>query len=157
MPVIARRPILRNALAAAGIALAAVHLPAAATTDLTAVVDTCPVGGRDPSSALRMHHCGVWSPDDFAAVPSWNTLQLLFKDPTPNGGGVVATLKCMRRSTGVVSTVATVRSVHSPTVTTRSVRLPAPLNFKNCGYFVQIEVDGTTLTPKALMVVLRTA
>jgi hypothetical protein len=151
------RPSLRAALLAACLGLAGTHVPAFAANDLPIVAQTCPKQGRDPSSLFNFSHsCGVSRPDDFAANPSWNVLELMAIDAHPLGGGVVATLYCMSRTTGALSAAAKVRSGPTGTTPTRfSARLPAPLDFNRCAYFVRIDVDGTTAAAQALMVSLR--
>ena len=67
-----RRPF---AALAGLLALSTLPATALATPDLAIVADTCPsLLGRDPPTSALVTGCGVWSPDDFAAVPSWNVL-----------------------------------------------------------------------------------
>lgn len=141
---------------AASIGLAGLHASAFAANDLPLVVKTCPKEGRDPSTpTLFSHACGVSRPDDLAATPSWNVLELMVVDAHPLGGGVVATLYCMSRATGTVSAVARVRSGPSGSTPKKfTSRLPAPLDFTRCTYFVGVDVDSTTAAAQALMVSL---
>ena len=156
MPACLRRPSLRASLLAACLGLAGLHAPAVAANDLPIVVQTCPQYGRDPSVARFTHSCGVWRPGDFTANPGWNVLEMMVIDGNPLGGGVIATLHCMSRASGAVSAAGRVRS--SPTGSTPKVfaaRLPAPLDFTRCAYFVRVDVDGTSAAAQALMVTLR--
>lgn len=151
------RPCLGACLLVAAIALSGMHAPVFAANDLPIVVRTCPKEGRDPSSVAQFSHaCGVSRPDDLAASPSWNVIELMAIDGNPLGGGVVATLFCMSRATGAVSAAARVRS--GPTGSTPKkfvARLPAPLDFTRCAYFFAVDVKGTTAPAQALMVSLR--
>lgn len=152
-----RRPLRCAAVLAAGLALAGLYAPAFAANDLPIVVKTCPKEGRDPSTLnVFSHACGVSRPDDLAATPSWNALELMVLDGNPLGGGVVATLYCMSRATGAVSAVARVRSGPSGSTPKKfTSRLPAPLDFTRCAYFVGVDVNSTTAAAQALMVSLR--
>lgn len=157
MPARLRRPSLRAPLLAACLGLAGMHAPVAfAANDLPIVVQTCPQQGRDPSLAKFTHSCGVSRPGDFTANPGWNVFEVMVLDGNPLGGGVIATLYCMGRASGAVSAAARVRSGPSgSTPKTFSSRLPAPLDFTRCAYFVRVDVDGTTAAAQALMVSLR--
>lgn len=156
MSALHRTPSVRIALLVACIGLAGAHAPALATPDFPIAIQICPKEGRDPSSAYIKHGCGVWSPDDFATRPSWTELELMALDANAQGGGVVAKLQCMSRSTGAVSTVAVVQSKASGRApTTTRARLPAPLDFSRCAYFVSIDADSSSAAVQALMVVLR--
>lgn len=155
----ARQPARHGALLAAALALTGLHAPALATPDLPIVIQTCPKEGRDPSAALIQHSCGVWSPDDFAASPSWTRLELLARDGSSTGGRVVAELLCMRRGTGELTRVARVQSPASPAPVRSpllaSTVLPAPLSFSECGYLIRVTVDGVDTGASALMATLR--
>lgn len=157
MPTLLRQPPVRTALIAAWIGLAAAHAPAFATPDLPiAVHQSCPTAlGRDPPSAMLRHSCGVFPVDDITTIPSWNVLELLATDGNLLGGGVVATLQCMNRKTGAISAVARVGSARSSTAKTVAVRLPAPLDFNRCAYFVGVAADSTKAAAQVLMVSLR--
>lgn len=152
-----RLPIRACLLAAFGIALAGIQAPALAANDLPIVVRTCPKEGRDPSSVAQFSHaCGVSRPDDLAANPSWRVLELMVIDGNPLGGSVVATLYCMSRATGATSAAARVRSGPTGSATLKfAARLPAPLDFTRCTYFVAVDVNRTTAPAQALMVSLR--
>lgn len=151
MSTLPRRPSACVALLAALIGLAAAHAPAFALPDQAIVAASCPLPalGRDPSAAMLESVCGVRNPSDLTSLPDWNTLELM-----AIGEGVVARLKCMSRTSGAMTTVAIVRSLPSTTPRKVAVRLPAPLNFANCGYSVDITTPQRADT-KALMVVLR--
>lgn len=158
MPTQLRQPSVRTALIAAWLGLAGAHAPAFATPDLPIVAQSCPKEGRDPSTAQYRftHSCGVWTPDDFASAPTWNFLELTAVDGGTRGGNVIATLQCMSRASGQVSAVAVVRSESSLTPKkTTSARLPAPLNFDRCAYFVSVDVNRASIDAQALMVSLR--
>jgi hypothetical protein len=155
MPSLIRRAPVRSTLVAACIGLAGAHAPAFATTDFPLATRTCPKElGRDPPSAMLKQSCGVWSPGDLA-IPSWDVLELTATDEHLLGGGVVATLQCTSRKTGATSPVATVRSERSSTAKTVAVRLPAPLNFNQCAYSIDVAADSTKAAAQALMVTLR--
>lgn len=157
MPAASHRPARRAALLAACIGLAGLGAPALAANDLPIVVQTCPKEGRDPSVLnIFTHSCGVSRPDDFAIHPSWNVLEMIAIDGSPLGGNVIATLHCMSRATGAVTAVARVKSVPSGTAAKKVVsRLPAPLDFSRCAYFVRTDVNGSSSAAQALMVSLR--
>lgn len=158
MPAFLRRPTARAALFAALAGLVGMPTPAAAAfdpLDLPIAVKTCPQFGRDPSVAQFKHSCGVWRPGGFAANPGWNGLEVLVVDRNAQGGGVVATLNCMSRTTGAVSAVARVRSGPTGADAARfSVPLAAPMDFNRCAYFVDLDVNGTAAPVQALMVSL---
>ena len=155
MSIPLRQPFARPALLAALIALTGAHAPAMALPDQVFVIETCPMAalGRDPSTAMRRSVCGVVNPSDLTSLPDWDTLELMAIDGNLSGAGVVVTLKCMSRASGVVSTVAVVRSVTSTTPKKVAVRLPAPLNHHSCGY--SLDIVSVNANAKALMVVLR--
>ncbi|HEX6723443.1 MAG TPA: hypothetical protein VF107_17885 [Burkholderiaceae bacterium] len=153
MSTLPRQTSARTALLAALIALAGAHAPAIATPDQAIVVQTCPVAGRDPSAAMLQSSCGVWNPGGLTSVPDWDTLELMAIDGNASGAGVVVRLQCTSRTSGAVSTVALVRSVPSTRPKKVAVRLSAPLNFRDCGY--GLDIKRTNAEAKALMVVLR--
>lgn len=157
MSALLRRLSHTAALFAACVGIAGMHAPAVAANDLPIVVQTCPKEGRDPSTLnVLTHSCGVSRPDDLAASPSWNVLEMMAVDGSLSGGGVVATLHCMSRASGTVSAVARVKSEPSGTSPKKvASRLPVPLDFTRCAYFVRIDVDGPTSSTQALMVSLR--
>jgi len=157
MSTLPRQPTVRTALLATLIGLMGAHAPAFATTDRAFVIESCPMAalGRDPSTAMRKSVCGVGNPSDLTSVPDWNTLELMAIDGSLGGAGVVATLQCMSRASGALSTVALARSAPSTSPRKVAVLLPAPLNFNSCAYIVRIDVDTTIASTKALMVVLR--
>ncbi|HSW24608.1 MAG TPA: hypothetical protein VLJ62_17740 [Burkholderiaceae bacterium] len=147
----------RTALLAALIALGGAHAPAIALPDQAFVIESCPMAalGRDPSTAMRTSVCGVRNPSDLTSLPDLDALELMAIDSSLSGAGVVATLQCMSRASGALSTVALVRSVPSTSPKKVAVHLPAPLNFNRCAYVVRIAVNTARAETKALMVVLR--
>jgi hypothetical protein len=157
MSTLPRQPSVRTALLAALIGLMGAQAPAFATTDRAFVIESCPMAalGRDPSSAMRKSVCGVHNPSDLTSVPDWNTLELMAIDGSLTGAGVVVTLQCMSRATGTVSNVASVRSTPTASARKFAVLLPAPLNYNGCAYSFRVDVDTTSASTKALMVVLR--
>lgn len=158
MPALLSTRFLRTTLMAAGVGLAGAHAPAFATQDLAIVVVTCPqAAGRDPSAANvePSRNCGVQTPDDLAATPTWRRLELLALDGGRLGRNVTATLNCMSRTTGAVTRVAVVTSLYAPDVPkTASTTIPTPLAFGRCAYFIHVGVDPL-VSSKGLMVVLR--
>jgi len=156
MSIPLRQPAARPALLAALIALTGAHAPAMALPDQAFIVETCPMAalGRDPSTAMRKSVCGVVNPG-LTSLPEWDTLELMAIDSNLTGAGVVATLQCMSRTSGALSTVALVRSVPSTSPKKVAVSLPAPLNFNRCAYMVRTDVNTSRADVKALMVVLR--
>jgi len=155
MSTLPRQPSARTALLAALIGLTGAHAPAIALPDRAFVIESCPVFGRDPSAAMLKSVCGVENPSDLTSLPDWDTLELMAIDANLNGAGVVATLQCMSRVSGALSTVALVRSVPSTSPKKVAVQLPTPLNFSRCAYMVRVDVNTTSASAKALMVVLR--
>jgi hypothetical protein len=121
---------------------------------------TAQAAGRDPPMASTAppltppsRSCGVSIPGNLAASPApWRALDLIAVDPTPGGGGVVATLFCMRRISGTVTQAGQVRSVRSTTPRKVTARLPAGLNFGRCGYFIRVDAAASS---EALLVELR--
>lgn len=158
MPSLLRQPPVRTALIAAWIGLAGAHAPVFAAPftnpDLDIVVETCPLLGRDPPLAMFRQSCGVWDPGGLT-TSSWKRLELMALDANLLGGGVVATLYCMNRSTGAISAVATVKSAPSTTAKRVTVPLPAPLDLKQCSPFVHVASDSSKAPAQALMVSLR--
>lgn len=158
-------------LAAAALALAALHPQAHATADWLTVAPTCVPdspqslqlgltsltggyvrAGRNPPVA---YFCPVWNPDDLvAAATSWKFFKLQALDPNANGGSIVATLYAKSRASGTVSLVTSVSSLQSSTVKVATVALPASLNFKRYAYYVTIEMAPPSLPAEAHMVML---
>lgn len=140
------------------LALAAGPVPALATPDFTTVVDVCPAMlGRDPPTGSALAKgCGVWSPDDFAATPSWSVLELMFTHENPQAA-LQATLQCVNRVNGARTDVARVQSTPGPGVRVVRTRLPG-LNFSRCAYMVRLDItpapDGAE-TPRPVLVSLR--
>jgi len=153
MSILPHQASARTALLAALFGLAGAHAPAIALPDSVSVAESCPQKGRDPSAAMLRFVCGVGNPSDVTSLPPWDTLEVMATDGNVSGGGVVAKLQCMSRTSGAVSTVAVVKSVPSTKPKKVAVRLPAPLNFRSCGY--SIELVTANADAKALMVVLR--
>ncbi len=156
MPLTRPAPIPRRARLAAALSMAAAA--AEATQDFSIVVGTCAASnlatlqntlvlinggvqraGRDPPGRSS-YMCGV-PLDDLAEVPSWDQLELQFRDDNSGGNGHVSA-RLMRKSlaTGAAILVAKVESVPSTTVKTLRVALPRPLDFRRYAYYVIVEV-----------------
>jgi hypothetical protein len=151
-----------------GLALTAAH----AQRSLTIVVGTCPPStaaalhgdlkltngsvvkpGRNPPS---MYFCGVPA-GDFAAAPTWNTLELQFRDRNKQGIGNVRA-RLMRKSLGKGSAreVAVVESVPSIGVQTVSTALPGALDFTRFAYYFIVELETPQKPVEAHLVRLTT-
>jgi hypothetical protein len=164
-------PLLRRTMFAAVLAMTAGA--AQASLDLALVVGTCTPrnaatlhndlkltngavrkAGRNPPSSA--YFCDV-PIDDFTAKPSWNVLELQFRDRNATGDGHVrARLLRKRIDTGGATEVAVAESVPSEKVTTVRVPLREPMNFDRFAYFVIVEMTTSEAAVEAHMVRLVT-
>jgi hypothetical protein len=149
---------LRALTAAAGIGLAALHVPAYATPDWLTAASACTADsaaslqnttvvasegllrhGREPPAR---YICPVWNADDFAPTPSWQGLVLTYIDPSSAGGKVKASLYAKSRTGTKASLIATVTSAGgSSRLQTTRATLRKTLDFSLNAYYVVLFMD----------------
>lgn len=150
-------PPLRAFTAAAGIALAALHMPAHATPNWLTAAAACTADSPESlqntivvaSEGLLRHGrepparyiCPVWNPDE-AATPSWQGLVLTYIDASSAGGKVKASLYAKSRTGTKASLIATVNSAGgSSRLQNTRVTLRKALDFSRNAYYVVLFMD----------------
>lgn len=143
-----RSLIVAAAVTATAVVLAAAPATAHAMADVLIAVEACPqpAVGRDPPAAYMRQNCGVSSPGSFAAAPS---IEVLATDLTAQGSGVIVTLWCTHRSTGVRTAMATVSSRPAARPAVFSSRLAAPLDLTRYACHFQVDQSVTQTGPNA--------
>ncbi len=150
---------LRALTAAAGIALAALHVPAHATPNWLTAAAACTADSPESlqntlvvaSDGLLRHGrepparyiCPVWSPEDLAATPpTWQALVLTAIDASSAGGKVKASLYAKGRNSKKATLIAVAESAGGSTaLQSTRVTLRKALDFERNAYYVVLDMD----------------